>query len=120
LSEVISQEWEDFDDFWEKYGIDTNPEAWVKWLSVVSYFHGIGVLLKQGLIDIVLVEELLVNIIFISWLRMGPIVEGFRDNVAGQRFDGLTSSSRYDSYSGFDYLYNELRKREPKYSEIRT
>lgn len=111
-SKVINQEWSDFDDFWEKYGRDTNPEAWVNWISVISYFHGIGVLLKQGLIDIVLVEELLVNIIFISWARMGPILKGFRENVAGHRFGGQGRSSRYDPYSGFDYLYSELKKRE--------
>lgn len=32
-SEIINQEWDDFDDLWEKYGRDTNPEAWVKWIS---------------------------------------------------------------------------------------
>ena len=114
LSEILSQEWDDFDDFWEKYGIDTNPEAWVKWVSVVSYFHGIGVLLRQELIDIDLVEELLVNIILISWVRMGPIVKGFRENVA------RTRSSRYDPYSGFEYLYSEIKRREQQHPELRT
>ena len=52
---------------------------------MISYFYGIGVLLKQKLIDIVLVDELLVNIIFLSWARMGPILKGFKENVAGSR-----------------------------------
>ena len=26
-SDVINQEWDDFDDFWEKYGRDSDPEA---------------------------------------------------------------------------------------------
>jgi len=112
LNNVIEQEWTDFDNFWEKYGRDTNPEAWVNWRSVISYFHGIGVLLKQGLIDIALIEELLINIIFLSWTRMGPILQGLRENVAGHRWDGAGRSNRFDPYSGFDYLYHELKKRE--------
>ena len=119
-SDVINQEWDNFDDFWEKYGRDTNSDAWVNWISVISYFHGIGVLLKKGLIDIDLVEELLVNIIFISWARMESNLKGFRETVAGQRFGGQGRSSRYDPYSGFDYLYNELKKREIKHPELQT
>ena len=31
FSELLRQEYTDFDDFWEKYGQENNPEAWTKW-----------------------------------------------------------------------------------------
>lgn len=112
--EVMDQEYIDFDDFWAKYGSLVNREAWSNWQSVAAYFHGIGVLLKEGLIDISLLDQLLVNLVFVSWLQMGPIVLGFREYTSGSdaRFEGRGSSERHPQMSGFEYLYNELRKRE--------
>ena len=62
-----------------------------------------------------LLEELLVNIVLISWIHIGPIVKGFREysEGGGGRFSGMSAGSeRYSQYSGFEYLNNELRKRE--------
>ncbi len=101
------------EDFWERYGFDKNIEAWTNWQSVATFFHGIGVLLKKGLIDISLVEELLVNIVFVSWYRMEPIVKEFRDTWSVS-YMGSRRSERVELYSGFEFLYNELRKREKR------
>ena len=112
--EVMDQEYTDFDDFWGKYGGQVNREAWSNWQSVAAYFHGIGVLLKEGLIDINLLDQLLVNIVFVSWHQMGPILLGFREYSSGiySRFEGRGSSKRHLQMSGFEFLYKELRKRE--------
>lgn len=112
--EVMEQEYTDFDDYWEKYGTHVNREAWSNWQSVARAFHGMGVLLKRGLVDIDLVEELLVNIVLISWNKMGPILLGFREYTrsSDSPFGGLGSSKRYPQMSGFEYLYNELKKRD--------
>jgi len=111
---VMDQEYTDFDDYWGKYGSPVDLEAWSSWQSVASYFHGIGVLLRKGMIDISLLDQLLVNLVFVSWLHMGPIVIGFREYTSGKdaRFEGRGSSMRHPQMSGFEYLYNELRKRE--------
>ena len=53
---IQNQEYKDFNDFWTKYGSETNPENWAVWLSVAGFFNGVGVLLKKGLIDFALVE----------------------------------------------------------------
>jgi hypothetical protein len=52
LDEIIN-EWSytDFDDFWEKYGPDTNPEQNRKFLKQGYYFEHIGLLVKEDLID---------------------------------------------------------------------
>ena len=113
MHEIINQEWSDFDDFWEKYGSQTNPSTWARWQSTASEFHGMGVLLKKGLIDIELVEELLVNQVFVAWFRMEPIVEGFKGWINTRP---APMSSKYETYSGFKYLYEELAKRDPALS----
>ena len=109
----MEQEYTDFEDYWNKYGSDTNREAWNKWQSVARAFHGMGVLLRRGLVDIDLVEELLANIVFISWVKMGPIVLGFRERTKHQH-GGRGNSTKYEQMSGFEYLYNELNKRDPR------
>ena len=110
MHEIINQEWTDFDEFWEKYGSQTNPKTWARWQSIASTFHGIGVLLKKGLIDIDLVDELIVNQVLVAWFRMGPIVEGFQEWVSTRP---APRSSKYETYSGFKYLYEELIARDP-------
>jgi hypothetical protein len=118
-SSILNQVWTDFDDFWEKYGLENNPEEWSNWQAVASFFHGVGILLKKGLIEIGLLEELLAPVVFMAWVVMGPIIKGFEEYIERESvrtrfrdFERLGVSKRYKSWSGFEYLYNELRKRE--------
>jgi hypothetical protein len=108
--EIMDQEYTDFDDYWHKYGNETNREAWNKWQSVARWFNGIGVLLKKGMVDIDLVEELLAVLIFVSWSKMSPVLYGFREWTKGQE-NTIYNREKYQSLSGFEYLYNELEKR---------
>jgi hypothetical protein len=45
---------------------------------------------------------------------MGPILFGFREWVTSQ--ETSRGSSKYQSLSGFDYLYYELKKREETFN----
>jgi len=116
--EIFNLEWTDYEDFWEKYGGQNNPDTWANWLSAAGFYNGIGVLLKRKMLDIDLVEELLSNITLVSWDRMGPILKGWRESPL--RFGAHTRSSKYDLMSGFEYLYNEMRQRDRQYSELKT
>ena len=107
---VHNQEWEDFDDFWEKYGSETNPEAFSEWLSVAAFFNGAGVLLQRELIDINLTGELLANILCRSWPGTVPILEGFRQYTVREGF----APPHTKLLGGFEYLYNEVMKREER------
>ena len=104
VTKLRSQEWTDFDDFWEKYGEENNPDAWNTWISVAAFFNGVGVLLKRNLIDIVLVEDLLSNVVFGSWSRMQVPLFGYRKwqtrSIIGQEI-----------LHGFEYLYEQLKQR---------
>jgi hypothetical protein len=107
--EMMDQEYIDFDDYWQKYGSDTNREAWNNWQSVARLFNGIGVLVKKGMIDVELVEELMGVIIIVSWSKMSPIVHGFREYVKDQVHTKYKDT--YKSLAGFEYLNFELEKR---------
>ena len=108
--EIMDQQYTDFDDYWDKYGGETNREAWNKWQSVGRLFNGIGVLVKRGMVDIELVEELMAVIIFVSWAQMGPILYGFREWTKNRA--RTIYADAYQPMSGFEYLYNELEKRK--------
>ncbi len=109
--EIMEQEYTDFDDYWQKYGSATNRTSWSNWQSVARVFHGVGVLVKRGMVDIDLVEELLATMVFVSWFKMGPILVEFREMRANSREEGKWWLDKYQSLTGFDYLYYELKKR---------
>ena len=97
---VMSAEFKDYADFTEKYGswISENP------LSIaahkVSAFYGqLGSLLQRRLVNPDLLFEQFS--IIEPWERLRPIIEGARKQL---NQPGL--------YHGFEYLYNELQKRE--------
>jgi hypothetical protein len=117
--DILSQKWIDFNDFWEKYGEANNRDAWADWQTVASYFNGIGVLLKQGLIDIDMIDELLAPTVFMAWMRMGPIAEGFKELTKDEGFrarfndvEGVGRVKNWVPWSGFKFLYDELKKKE--------
>ena len=41
-------DWQDSDDFWRKYGPETNIEAFSVWTAVVIFFEGVGILVKHN------------------------------------------------------------------------
>jgi hypothetical protein len=69
-------EYNDFDDFFNKYGVDVNPEEHAIWDMFTSHFEGIGVLIKRGLIDSKLVYDLMYNSIILFWDKFELILLG--------------------------------------------
>ncbi len=112
---IYNQEWTDFEDWRKKYGPEGDPKAFRDFRSMARYMNGIGVLLKKGLINIDLVEELLSNIVFMTWTKMGPIIYGMRENITEVELDGRGQSKKYPSFSGFEYLHSELRKKDAEH-----
>ena len=100
-NEILFQwKWKDFDDFWQKYGPETNVKAFNRWDSIGTYFKGVGVLVKMKLIDLNLVDELMGTSIRLHWEKSGSIMKEFRTRMWPH------------AYEWFEYLYNELKKRE--------
>jgi len=92
--ELETQEYKNFKDYVKKYG-ESSME------TVGVFFEGIGVLLHRKLIDISLVDDLFSTPIKLAWEKMKPILEGARKHF-----------NRPQIYEWFEYLYNEMKKRE--------
>lgn len=100
ILKYLSTEFDDYDDFVNKYGLLFNegPVQTVFW-SVGNFFEGIGILVKNRFVDIALVAELFAVGPF--WLKWKPLIEGTRKHYNGP-----------DLLAWFEYLYNEVKKRE--------
>ena len=81
-------------DYEEKYGS-------AEWITVGTFFEGIGVLLYRKLIDIGLVDDLFTAPIKISWGKM-------KDTIIETRKE----YGQPTIFEWFEYLYNEMKKRE--------
>jgi hypothetical protein len=121
FSEILRQEFTDFDDFWEKYGQENNPEAWTKWQSVVSFYHGMGILVKKGWVEPNLLDELVSPNVFMAWIVIGPVLKAFQERSKRGELRNRWSeneeerlSKLYEPWSGFEYLYDVLKQREEK------
>ena len=89
-----TQEYKDFNGYVKKHGLSSME-------TVCILYEGIGVLLHKKLIDITLIDDLFSTPIKLTWEEMKPIIEGARKHY-----------NRPQIYEWFEYLYNELQKRE--------
>ena len=100
----------DFDDFVKKYapGVSGTP-AYVAVFRVGWFFNGIGVLLQSNLADIELIDRLFGYMAIWMWEILKPIVEG-----------GRKAFNQPRSLEWFEYLYNEMKKREQKLQQSKV
>jgi hypothetical protein len=91
--------WTDTEDFWRKFGAETNITEYSRVASVGNYFKGIGVLLKKGLIDKMFIYDLLSSPLKLYWERLGPVILERRR---------LTDNPNLFAF--VDYLYDEMKK----------
>ncbi|UCE29470.1 MAG: hypothetical protein JSV85_01715, partial [Candidatus Bathyarchaeota archaeon] len=73
--------------------------------TITGYYDGLGYLLYKGLIDIDTIEYILSGSSTGVWEKLKPIIEGMRKHY------NLPELSKW-----FEYLYNELQKREQSLS----
>jgi len=122
LNTIWYLEWSDYDDFWEKYGGENNPEIWSAWQSIAGFWNGIGILVKRGLADIGMIDELLGNILVGIWPMMEPIIIGYREQVEGsiqeRRAEGINTVRTHKVYEGFEYLFNEHQRYVREHPEL--
>jgi hypothetical protein len=98
---VMNLEFTDYDDFKKKYGtyLSENPEN-AALLSVLNSFLIIGMLLQKKLVDYEIVMQLPIDM---TWRKVKPLVEGIRKQFKSP-----------EMYIEFEYLYNEMEKKEKK------
>lgn len=102
-------EWDDYEDFLRKYDANVNSEERTSWFSVAAFFEGVEVLVKRGLIDLALVDDLLAVSIKRTWEKIGPVETRSREHFNNPRL-----------FDDFEYLYNELMKYHERHPELKT
>jgi hypothetical protein len=106
FGKYMTAEYKDFNDFVEKYGpLFSDKPVPMAFLMMSTYFEGIGVLAHRKLVDVNLVGDLFA--VSIIWEKMKPLIEGARKQFNEPRF-----------YEWFEYLYNEIQKREQQLATI--
>lgn len=101
-SEIFFEwKWEDFDDYLNRYGPSSNLDAFEKYCTVAAYFEGIGVLVKQRLIDIDIVDDLLHAPPIWMWDKTEEITLGYREMFEAPEL-----------WEWWEYLYERLKGRE--------
>ena len=100
--QVMVFDWKDFDDWKVRFSEITNPEAIASFTSVMGFFSGIGVFVKNNFIDIKLVYDLLGGDIKMTWERYLPIFLGDREYFKNPLM-----------WRDFEYLYNSIVEYDP-------
>jgi hypothetical protein len=92
---------------WMEY-ITENPEHYARFASMTWTFHNIGLLLRNNMIDIETVFGAY-SPYFVIWLwELGePLIKVWRESI-----------NFPSQYEGFEYLYNEARRKYPQINGI--
>ena len=99
---------EGYDDFFEKYGVENDPDAHAIWDHAVKWHEGLGLLVRKGLIDPESVNDLMGGHILDFWRLFGPLILEFRE----RRDDPLR-------WNEIDYLCEVMKEtRDRKLSSL--
>jgi hypothetical protein len=99
LLDLLNMEWEDYDDFERKLGSDSNPDSFVKRTSIWFRMNGIGLLLRDEMIDPEKVFDLLGTWIDWLWMKWESIILELRLHY-----------NQPELYTEFEYLAVEMRR----------
>ncbi len=109
LNRVLNLHWEDLDEYLELFDY-TNPKTRENRLAMgtlVGFFEGVGVLVKEDLLDIRLVALLMTGQVKAFWEKTESIVEENRERFNYPRWVSET-----------EYLYKELMKYISEHPDI--
>ena len=85
-------------DFYSKYGSDIAPLEHAKFDSMLTYFDGIGLLVRRKLIDPEIVYEKLRFAVIAFWEKAKPVVVGDREKMNTPKL-----------FAEFEYLYEQVK-----------
>ena len=108
--EVLTWEWRDYDDYFEKYGRRSNPDAWRKLNIIGAFFEGMGVFVKRGFINATLVDDLMSMYIVMYWQKMGSLAKEMRMKM------NSPTTAEFAEYL-YDVIYEIWKKQHPETPE---
>ena len=99
-----------YDDFMQKYGFEANRELYLKFHRLLTYYEGIGVYVKHGLVSPEIIDDMMSGDIVSIWDKYEPWIMEFR-----VRMDAPSA------YEQFEYLYNKIKPiRDKQHPELTT
>jgi hypothetical protein len=98
-NELMSMEWEDYDDFERKYGSDYNPDSYGKRMLTWTKMNSFGIMLRDGVIDVTTAYDMWDIWPIWTWMKFETIFREQRIRYKMPRF-----------MKWFEYLYTELIK----------
>jgi len=109
---IFKQEVNDLEGFKSKYGsflkFMESPD-YVPFMQDAEFFEGVGILLHKKLINIELVDDLFSTPIITIWEKTLPMTKALR---------GYFKRPQLSEW--FEYLYNEMKKREEKLQQSKA
>ncbi|MBN2335239.1 hypothetical protein JXL21_06730 [Candidatus Bathyarchaeota archaeon] len=91
--------WTNFDEWWDVYGPDSNPEFYAYWFKTMLTYEMYGVLLKRGYLNVDVLDDIMSGAVLMIWDRYGDVIMGFREKYGYPQFQEHQ-----------EYLTNELKK----------
>lgn len=97
---LYSLEWDDFDDYLEKYAATSGKhnEISAAFESQSSYMDGLGLMVKENMIDAETVYHVAGRRVLMLWFKLETVIKGFRHPQWGA----------LDYCEHFEYLANEM------------
>jgi hypothetical protein len=96
-------------DYLAKSPNDASNKIKIAVRTQAAFYEGVGVLLHRKLIDIELVDDLFSSPIIQAWEKLEPIIKTTRER-----------RKRPQIWEWFEYLYNEMKKREQKLQQSKA
>jgi hypothetical protein len=94
---TINQQWDDVDEWYQKYGPLTNPDAYARFTQTCEFFNTIGLLVKTGIIDEMIPYQQGADAIIGIWKKVKPIIYSMRSDAPGL-------------YTTFEYFANRCEQ----------
>ena len=100
LEKIRTREFKDYEGYTKKHGV-------TDLVQVSGLYEGLGFLLHRKFLDVDTVRELLSESTKMVWEKVKPMVEDARKQLSQRK-----SGEYIPVYQWWEYLYNELKKRE--------
>jgi hypothetical protein len=109
--EIINQwEWKNYDDFNEKYGLSKSSEDYSSFMTIGSYYEGLGVLVRRKLIDPHFVDDMMSGYIIRFWEKIESLTMEMRERLNYPQV-----------WEQIEYLYNVIKPIvEQQHPELKT
>ena len=96
---LLMMEWSDFEDFKSKYDHRANPENAKTRLALWNRFETIGMLYREGLLDLKTLYGGIGGVLQVIWFKFKPIIEMYRE----KEYDT-------EAYANFEHLAESVLK----------